>query len=124
MGLGGSFNVPLGRRSRFPEQLRFPALRVEPRLLVRDFCKGLSLCPRGHTCRRNDERINVWCFAEEADAQKFITRFGGEMIDPDKQTTVAGEREAKAVARSDTPTKSRSESTLPMPSTPSQMMGR
>jgi hypothetical protein len=26
------------------------------------------------------EYIKVWCFAEEADAQKFIERFGGEMI--------------------------------------------
>ena len=25
----------------------------------------------------------MWCRAEEADAQKFITRFGGEIIEPD-----------------------------------------
>ncbi len=31
------------------------------------FCKDLSLCPRGHTFRRDDKWINVWCFAEEAD---------------------------------------------------------
>jgi hypothetical protein len=48
--------------------------------VVRDFCKDLSLCPRGHTFRRDDEWINVWCFAEEADALRFIARFGGEMI--------------------------------------------
>ena len=29
-----------------------------------------------HPLRRGSEYINVWCFAEEADAQKFIARFG------------------------------------------------
>ena len=48
--------------------------------VVRDFCKDLSLCPRGHTFRRDDKWIDVWCFAEEVDAQIFIARFGGEMI--------------------------------------------
>ena len=47
---------------------------------VYDFCKDLSLCQRGHCFVRDSEYIKVWCFAEEADAQKFIARFGGEMI--------------------------------------------
>jgi hypothetical protein len=44
------------------------------------FCKDLSLCSRGHIFMRDGEHIKCWCFAEEADAQKFIDRFGGEMI--------------------------------------------
>jgi hypothetical protein len=35
------------------------------------FCKDLSLCQRGHCFVRGSEYIKVWCFAEEADAQKF-----------------------------------------------------
>ena len=48
--------------------------------VAREFCKDLSLAPRGHTFRRDDEWFNVWCFAAKADAEKFIARFGGEMI--------------------------------------------
>ena len=50
---------------------------------VYDFCKDLSLCQRGHCFVRDDEYIKVWCFAEQDDAQKFIERFGGELLDPD-----------------------------------------
>ena len=48
--------------------------------VVYDFCKDLSLCQRGHCFVRGSEYIKVWCFAEEADAEKFMARFGGEMI--------------------------------------------
>jgi hypothetical protein len=51
--------------------------------VVREFCKDLSLAPRSHTFRRDDQWFNVWCFAEEADAKKFMARFGGELIDLD-----------------------------------------
>lgn len=47
-----------------------------------DFCKDLSLAPRGHVFVRDGEYINVWCFGVEGDARKFIERFGGEMINP------------------------------------------
>jgi hypothetical protein len=42
----------------------------------------LSLCHRGHSFRRNDTDMNVFCFAERAHAEKFQARFGGEFIDP------------------------------------------
>jgi hypothetical protein len=32
--------------------------------------------------RPNGEYYNVWCFSSQADARKFLARFGGEMIDP------------------------------------------
>ena len=59
------------------------------------FCKDLSLCDRGHTFRRDDQWFNVWCFAEEADALKFIARFGGEMIDPDDRPRWPGKVKGK-----------------------------
>lgn len=53
--------------------------------VVREFCKELSLCPRGHTFLRDDQWFKMWCFADEEDAQKFIARFGGERLDPAKR---------------------------------------
>lgn len=49
---------------------------------VRDFCKDLSLAPRGHSFAREDGWWNVWCFATREDAEKFQARFGGEFMEP------------------------------------------
>jgi hypothetical protein len=49
---------------------------------IRVFCEGLSLCPRGHSFRRGDVDMNVFCFAERPDAELFQARFGGEFVDP------------------------------------------
>ena len=46
------------------------------------FCKGLSLCTRGHSFVHDDQYINVLCFADAEHAQRFASEFGGEMIDP------------------------------------------
>jgi hypothetical protein len=46
------------------------------------FCEGLSLCTRGHSFRRDDIDMNVFCFAERAHAEEFRDRFGGEFVDP------------------------------------------
>ena len=46
------------------------------------FCIGLSLCPRGHSVYYGDEWWEVFCFAEEAHAEAFRIRFGGERFDP------------------------------------------
>jgi hypothetical protein len=46
------------------------------------FCEGFSLCPRGHSFRRDNIDINVFCFAKREDAELFQVRFGGEFIDP------------------------------------------
>jgi hypothetical protein len=43
---------------------------------VRDFCKGLSLAPLGHSFAREDGWWNVWCFATREDAEKFQARWG------------------------------------------------
>ena len=49
---------------------------------IRLFCERVSLCQRGHTFRRDDIDMNVFCFAERAHAEQFQARFGGEFIDP------------------------------------------
>ena len=40
------------------------------------------LCPRGHSVYCGDEWWEVFCFAEEAHAEAFRIRFGGERFDP------------------------------------------
>jgi hypothetical protein len=49
---------------------------------IHDFCKDLSLCSRGHSVVRNNEWFNVYCFSDSADADKFMSQFGGEKFDP------------------------------------------
>jgi hypothetical protein len=46
------------------------------------FSKDLSLCARGHTVLHNDGWFNVYCFSDEAHAEKFMARFEGEKFDP------------------------------------------
>jgi hypothetical protein len=48
----------------------------------RAFCRDLSLCPRGHTVRRDGRYYHVFCFADAAHADLFRAAFGGERFDP------------------------------------------
>jgi hypothetical protein len=68
----------------WPHQVALPAARCTGRnyVTIRLFCEELSLCPRGHSYRLCDTDVNVFCFAERADAEQFQLRFGGEFIDP------------------------------------------
>jgi hypothetical protein len=69
----------------WPHQVALPASACEDGgyKTIHDFCKDLSLCRRGGHCVRHDEQwFNVYCFAEAADAEKFMARFGGERFDP------------------------------------------
>lgn len=50
--------------------------------VIHEFCKDLSLCSRGHAVFHKGHWFNVYCFAEPADAGKFMQRFGGEPFDP------------------------------------------
>jgi len=52
---------------------------------IHDFCRGLSLCPRGHSLCHEGEWFHVYCFSEPADAQTFRERFGGETFDPSER---------------------------------------
>jgi hypothetical protein len=51
-------------------------------IVVHEFCKGLSLCSRGHAVFHEGQWFNVHCFSERTDAEKFMQRFGGEWFDP------------------------------------------
>jgi len=62
---------------------------------VREFCDDLSLSPRGHTFRQDNEWINVWCFADEEDAEKFRARFGGVMLAPEDRPRWPGKPRRK-----------------------------
>ena len=61
-------------------------------ITIRLFCEGLSLCPRGHSFRRDDTDMIVFCFAERAHAEQFQERFGGEFIDPKPRPKWPGSR--------------------------------
>jgi hypothetical protein len=78
----------------WPHQVALPASRCIGRnyVTIRLFCESLSLCPRGHTYRRGDTDMNVFCFAERADAEKFRERFGGDFIDPKDRPKWPGSR--------------------------------
>ena len=67
----------------WPHQVAIPADRCTGRNwdLIREFCKGLSLCPRGHFFYRDVIGFNVYCFADRQHADRFCTRFDGESID-------------------------------------------
>ena len=59
---------------------------------IRLFCEGLSLCTRGHSFRRDDIDMSVFCFAERAHALQFRDRFGGECIHPKDRPKWPGSR--------------------------------
>jgi hypothetical protein len=50
--------------------------------VVHNFCRGLSLCARGHYFRRDGIARNVFCFAAKEHAEMFRKRLGGDMIIP------------------------------------------
>jgi len=54
-------------------------------ITIRLFCEPLSLRPRTHSFRRDNDII-VFCFAQRAHAERFRDRFGGEFIDPKSRT--------------------------------------
>ena len=68
----------------WPHQVALPAERClgGHYVTIRLFCEGLSLCTRGHSFRRNDIDMNVFCFAQRTHAEQFCDRFGGEFIQP------------------------------------------
>jgi hypothetical protein len=69
--------------SKWPHQVALPASVNEGGgfKTIHDFCKDLSICSRGHSVLHEGEWYQVYCFAEPADAEKFMQRFGGEKFD-------------------------------------------
>jgi hypothetical protein len=68
----------------WPHQVALPACasRGGGYDAIHEFCKDLTLCPRGHSVAHNGRWYNVYCFANAADAETFMRRFGGETFDP------------------------------------------
>lgn len=50
--------------------------------ITHGFCRGLSLCERGHSVRRDNTQYVVFCFADPAHADAFREKFQGERFDP------------------------------------------
>jgi len=78
----------------WPHQVALPAERCigGNYVTIRLFCEGLSLCSRGHSFRRDDIDMNVFCFALRTHAEQFRDRFGGEFIDPQSRPRWPGAR--------------------------------
>src|SRR5258708_11336354 len=68
----------------WPHQVAVPANQNTGKNddIMHEFCRKLSLCPRGHTLRRDDVTYSVFCFADASHAERFCERFGGERFDP------------------------------------------
>jgi hypothetical protein len=67
----------------WPHQVAVPADVVREQFKVIDRVgRGLSLCARGHTVRREGVEYVVFCFADLAHADSFRERFGGERFNP------------------------------------------
>jgi hypothetical protein len=68
----------------WPYQVAPPADHVlGPNYCVtHDFCRGLSLCPRGRTVLRGSVNYTIFCFADPAHADLFRERFSGEWFNP------------------------------------------
>jgi hypothetical protein len=68
----------------WPHQVALPAEQVlgESYRITHEFCRALSLCPRGHTVRRDNTTYSVFCFADPSHAELFRERFRGEHFDP------------------------------------------
>ena len=68
----------------WPHQVALPAGRCRGSnyAVIRQFCEGLSICPRSHSFRWGDVDMAVFCFAERDHAERFQHRFGGELINP------------------------------------------
>jgi hypothetical protein len=68
----------------WPHQVAVPAQQClgARTTVIHEFCKNLSLCPRGHSVMWEDKWYQVYCFKEPAHAVRFMARFGGETFDP------------------------------------------
>ena len=68
----------------WPHQVALPADKSlgQNYWIVRDFCRDLSLCDRGHSVFHEGQWWNVYCFAQPEHAEKFMQRFGGEPFNP------------------------------------------
>ena len=78
---------PAGADRGWPHQIMLPSREVVGANynVIHEFCRDLSLCPRGHSVVKDDEWHNVFCFADKEHAERFQARFGGEWFDPTRR---------------------------------------
>jgi hypothetical protein len=57
--------------------------------MTHEFGRALSVCPRGHTVRRDNTTYSVFCFADPSHADLFRERFRGERFDPKIEVAAA-----------------------------------
>jgi hypothetical protein len=85
----------------WPHQVALPADQVTGAKfdIVHGFCKGLSLCERGHCVRRDNVGYVVFCFADPAHAELFRARFNGERFDPKDRGRGSNDQEGDIAKR-------------------------
>lgn len=68
----------------WPHQVALPADDVMGAnyMVIREYCRGLSVCPRTRTYWRDGRRYLAYCFATRSDAEHFQDGFNGEFVDP------------------------------------------
>jgi len=68
----------------WPHQVVLPESKITGanHVRIREFCKGLSLAPLGHTFNEGHGYQQVFCFAEHEHAEGFAAEFGGRFLDP------------------------------------------
>jgi hypothetical protein len=81
---------------QWPHHVALPTYRCHGHnyITMRLFCEPLSLYPRPHSFRRDDEDKTIFCFAERTHAEQFRERFGGELMDPATSADVVGTTDA------------------------------
>ena len=69
----------------WPHQVALSAEFVRGRqyMILHRFCRGLSVCPRHQSFRRDDQEYIVYCFAERSDAELFQMHFDGKLMTPE-----------------------------------------
>jgi hypothetical protein len=67
----------------WPHQVVLPARACEGGryAAIHEFCKDLTLCPRGHSVY-DGEWFHVYCFQKQEHAELFKQHFGGARFDP------------------------------------------
>jgi hypothetical protein len=69
----------------WPHQVALRADSVKGRSseIKDEFCRDLSLCPRGHCVRRDGVGYVVFCFSKPSHANLFREHFDGERFNPE-----------------------------------------
>ena len=71
--------------TEFPHQVMVPASSVagvEGGKRLDEVLRGLNVCGRHHSLVKDDEWQIVYCFADKADADRFLEAWPGEHFDP------------------------------------------